>query len=349
MRAIPQSVRLRRGIDRSRRGITIAEVLVTIGIVGLLLSLLMPAVLRSRERERSLVCRNHLKQIALAAHSHQASHAAFPYTSTLWEDIAINPPKKYLAISPHRHLVAHLEPTHYRKIDFNDPTAPVWAAFPPNQFLAAGHRELQEVRIPTLVCPSDDSAPGATSYRANMGISVDVWPPSSTVESISQRGAFVNGQAVSAASFSDGLSNTALFSERVLGDRNPAGYDPFRDVFATGSCPQGTPNLVAHCRQTASLKPPYEYSFLGGSWLLGGWSHSGYNHVLTPNSTTPDCGYGPGCVDGGATVMSARSFHEGGVNVAMADGAVRFVASTIDIEVWHAFGTRNGHERTSGL
>ena len=159
----------------------------------------------------------------------------------------------------------------------------------------------------------------------------------------------MNGRAVSSSSFSDGLSNTALFSERVLGDQNPAGYDPFLDVFATGSCPQGTPNLVTHCRQAASPNPPFEYSFLGGSWLLGGWSHTWYNHVLTPNSTIPDCGYGPVAVDGGATVMTARSFHDGGVNVAMADGAVRFVATTVDAGIWRAVGTRNGREPPSSL
>jgi prepilin-type processing-associated H-X9-DG protein len=200
-----------------------------------------------------------------------------------------------------------------------------------------------------VVAANGSVVPAATSYRANLGISVDIWPPSATVESTSQLGAFVNGQAVSSSSFSDGLSHTALFSERVLGDQNPAEYVPFRDVFATGSCPQGTLNLVAHCGRAATRNPPFEYSFLGGSWLLGGWSHTWYNHVLPPNSITPDCGYGPVAVDGGATVMTARSFHDRGVNVAMADGAVRFVATTIGTAVWHAVGTRNGREPANNL
>jgi prepilin-type processing-associated H-X9-DG protein len=41
---------------------------------------------------------------------------------------------------------------------------------------------------------------------------------------------------------------------------------------------------------------------------------------------------------------AARSRHPGGVNVALADGAVRFVEDGVDPAVWKAAATRAGSE-----
>jgi prepilin-type processing-associated H-X9-DG protein len=41
---------------------------------------------------------------------------------------------------------------------------------------------------------------------------------------------------------------------------------------------------------------------------------------------------------------AARSRHPGGVNVALADGAVRFVEDGVDAAVWKAAATRAGSE-----
>jgi prepilin-type processing-associated H-X9-DG protein len=42
--------------------------------------------------------------------------------------------------------------------------------------------------------------------------------------------------------------------------------------------------------------------------------------------------------------MGARSLHPRGVNAAMADGSVRFVADEIDLAPWQALGSINGGE-----
>ena len=41
---------------------------------------------------------------------------------------------------------------------------------------------------------------------------------------------------------------------------------------------------------------------------------------------------------------SVRSYHEGGVNFATADGAVHFVTDDIDTIVYNGLGSRNGNE-----
>jgi prepilin-type processing-associated H-X9-DG protein len=42
--------------------------------------------------------------------------------------------------------------------------------------------------------------------------------------------------------------------------------------------------------------------------------------------------------------VAARSRHPGGVNVALCDGAVRFVKDTIDIDTWQRLSTMNQGE-----
>ena len=63
---------------RSRRGFTPLELLVVIGVVGLLLALLLPAVAAAREAARRAACENNLRQLALAWHDHHAARGAFP-------------------------------------------------------------------------------------------------------------------------------------------------------------------------------------------------------------------------------------------------------------------------------
>ena len=67
---------------------------------------------------------------------------------------------------------------------------------------------------------------------------------------------------------------------------------------------------------------------------------------MTPNSTGLDCTVLPTFEQGH---IAARSFHPGGVNVAMADGSVRFIKDQIGLNVWKALGTRCGGEVLDSL
>ena len=98
------------------------------------------------------------------------------------------------------------------------------------------------------------------------------------------------------------------------------------------------------------MNPVPTYPYAGHDWPLSGLGGAEYNHVVTPNSrVTNCCPDSPSLTRGtnhhwGNGIMQASSYHTGGVNVLMLDGAVRFASDTIDLGVWQAISTRAGGE-----
>jgi len=97
---------------------------------------------------------------------------------------------------------------------------------------------------------------------------------------------------------------------------------------------------------------------VGRRWADGLTACNGFTTMTPPN--TPRCYAGS---DNGRAMVPAGSFHPGGVNVCLADGAVRFVTDSVDygnlntalmvtsgqsqFGVWGAMGSINGGESKS--
>ena len=84
-----------------------------------------------------------------------------------------------------------------------------------------------------------------------------------------------------------------------------------------------------------------------------------FSSQTQPNSTTRDLIWGcrnfpqegMPCSQSGSPYVAmraaARSYHQGGVNICMGDGSVRFVRDSIPLLVWQGMGSRGGGETAS--
>src|SRR5205807_1596476 len=67
-----------KSLPNRRSGLTLVELLVVMAIIGMLVGLSLPAVNAAREQGRATVCKNNLRQIALAALLHESAQGFYP-------------------------------------------------------------------------------------------------------------------------------------------------------------------------------------------------------------------------------------------------------------------------------
>jgi prepilin-type N-terminal cleavage/methylation domain-containing protein/prepilin-type processing-associated H-X9-DG protein len=305
---------------RKRSGFTLIELLVVIAIIAVLIAL--PAVQAAREAARRTQCVNNLKQIGIAVHNYHDRVGALPGA-----ELAYN----VTSFSALTHLLSAMEQTNvYNSINFSLPNGD-----PTNSTALA-------TRIATFICPSDVADPhpeygGQTNYMAAMGSWI-VWMSASGPNAglAPPNGAFYGDSATKFAGVTDGLSNTAFFSERILADFTTGVVSPIADVFFSPAAPTSVAQATQLCQAINIYDPASQFPlFMGAPWING--QHV-FLSVTGPN--TRSCGffaYLRAC-------MPPSSRHPGGVNMLMGDGSVRFVKDSVNISTWQALATIAGGE-----
>jgi len=343
--------------DRPRRraaGFTLIELLVVIAIIAILIALLLPAVQQAREAARRTQCRNNLKQVGLALHNYLSSFNVFPFG----KGPSYTGAPVYARWSQHAMILPFLDQAPlYNQINFSmPPETPGMGgviAFMPAYSNPGGVNAVQcRSVVPGFMCPSDrgvsDPWQGQNNYAGNQGgwlCDRSDQPGAATDVSPSelQTGIFYYLSHIRPADVTDGMSQTAFFSEKIRGQGNP---EPKSDMFviAPQTTLQGTYDT---CKAVNPATATPLTSKWGYSWVMGENCCTQYNHVATPNSRSCAGTGFTGSMTNMAMQVSANSLHTGGVHVMMGDGAVRFVSDSIDLGVWRALGTRGGGESVS--
>jgi prepilin-type N-terminal cleavage/methylation domain-containing protein/prepilin-type processing-associated H-X9-DG protein len=336
-----------------RNAFTLVELLVVIAIIGVLVALLLPAIQAAREAARRSQCTNNLRQLTIAALNHESNQKQFPIGRRKGTTADGKTVSQWGHIS---HVLRYIEEdaTH-SLINFTVGTAtsPAKLQKPTVLLCPSDYPD----RMDLVVCAQADNAwlgAGRTNYHGNGGndtgrsFEVPATPPAVDYRE-QNNGIFLTNVYTKIKQITDGLSHTAIYAERCLGDADNNLIESPSDWFRITNAPTAN-DAFNNCSAVTPGKGGGQWSCSGRNWVHGDYATSRYNHVMPPNGYSCSVSSGnltaiPINEEGGAHTASSR--HNGGVNMATADGATHFVADNVDRLVWSALGSRNGEEAVS--
>lgn len=305
---------------RCSAGFTLIELLVVIGIIAILVALLLPAVQQAREAARRSQCKNNLKQLGLALQNYEALHRTFP-PGYLARDVAPTDPAAAETGSGFAWgtlLMPFLEQAAMvRMLDFRGD-----ADDPGNQAIGSTH-------VATFLCPSDlgnqvfsvqGRAGIVTLARSNYVGLYGLGDLESQPGAPPRPGMFYRNSRTRAVDLRDGFSCTIMLGERGLsmpksmeGGQVPIEYEATWYAVLPG----------ARRALSSPLLTPAATLAL---------SNVGMVHLNEEGQTEVAIFRINQQVQGTAAGLLG-SLHVGGMQVAVADGSVRFVSENIDPEI----------------
>ena len=327
---------------RNTAAFTLVELLVVITIIGILISLLLPAVQSAREAARRLQCGNNLKQLAMALHNYHAAWESFP-PSSVWRksgvlDVSAIDQSGGADFYENWAIMILPQVEQQALHDAFDLAVSIAGS------ASASNVAARAVPLSVMLCPSDSynrqafngSGDSSTSrygdgwargnYAANAGLGSmsPSWPYSSSSSSgwgnKSFRGIMGANKSIGISQIRDGTSNTFLLGEIRAG---VAATDP-RGTWALG---------------TGGASSLWSYGS-GGDDNGPNTPNAGADDINGCDATATQLGgsdalaaLGMGCYEDNKTggQQTARSMHTGGVQMAFADGSVHWISDFIQI------------------
>ena len=312
---------------RYRRGFTLIELLVVIAIIAILIGLLLPAVQKVREAAARMKCTNNLKQMGLGLHNAALDRdSAFPPIGAKLTATDVQ------ASSLGRVLLPYIEQDNvYKSYDVS-----VTFADPKNAVAIA-------TRISTYLCPTTPNSSRMITGTSSGGLAYSAAPID-----------YIHGNQIT--------NNSAVISEMTA--YNPTLYPGTGNIFNNVAGDWNTVILYNTPRKFAEVTDGLSNSFMGvyeiadkpNVWRAGklfstpttntsgtgSWAADGGN---SPRSYTADGTTAPGpCPFNCSNSAAIYSFHTGGANFLMGDGAVRFLPQSIDKWVFYALMTCHAGE-----
>ena len=343
----------------TKHGFTLVELLTVIGIISILVSLLLPAVMMARESARRTQCQNNLRQVALATLTFESDRNSFP-------------PLEHAipCVSGHVGETAHSWSVFTRILNYLESQA----ADELKRDLSwrqnmAGNGPFSLFRPAIYRCPNVEetitkSVGGDSHQSISYAVCWGIWEQGKTHLPNVYAGMVLTNKKLKVGDFRDGLSYTIGYSEVIPGlDYFEARicslegvHPPELTTFAPGS-PTGyskihrrkshTQWVDARPSQTGftTLAPPNaivkvpKFGMDNGNWLNVEWLRTALNPCIDEACTCP-----PPLIWVDRFGIVSRSLHSGVVNATMVGGSVRTIDSEIDIDIWQALSTRNGSD-----
>lgn len=319
-----------------RRGLTLVELLVVIAIIGVLVAMLLPAIQSAREAARRTQCANNLKQIITGMQSYHSSQGTFPSASHAkipGERAAVSSTQAInswaVLIFPYVELDTLAKAYNY-DVGFR------------NTNTEAVNGSVFRTFIPLYLCPSD-----TPSRRGPDPLTPHIagWTRGNYVVCASP-----DGTVMERGPQNGGLDSPCVDTNNPATKRALFNWQFFRSA---AHVLDGLSNTVA---VSECIVSPPDANDMRGGWQ--GDLSNAYSHRLAPNSPLPDQVLNGICVPTKAPcvgsspcwstiILAARSYHTGGVNVAVADGSVRFVTDQINATTWQNLASINGREAAS--
>lgn len=298
-----------------RQAFTLVELLVVIAVVGVLVSLLLPAIQAARESARMMSCKNNMKQLGLALHLHHDTMQVLP---SGWvasaNDPAGDPGWGWGAM-----LIPYLEEANLYESKFS-PKRPI--ADPLCQ-------SLRESPIPVFICPSE-SQENRFWLPKEDGSHEDHDHEVGGSEEFEQLpdGHYDEGEQLLYVARSNYVG---MFGTKEIEDSPSAGDG----VFYHNSQIKFK-NVIDGLSKTIFVGE--RSSRLGGSTWVG--NVSGGKESMARIVGTAD--HLPNARAGHFDDFGSR--HPSGAHFLMGDGSVRILTDSIEEEIYHAMSTRVGAE-----
>ncbi len=327
-----------------RGAFTLVELLVVITIIGILIALLLPAVQAAREAARRISCNNQLKQLGLALHNYEQANKCFPPGSIVGTGVTtVTYPVTVIGDSAHGtswmlRILPFIEGETLGKawvyttnVAGNAATAAYPARTDVKGFYCPTRRST--VRAGTdndgTIMPTSWTG-GGTDYGGCAGrgpcfnSSFQVLDPGVTTGGI---GTFYPPTWAGAA-----VSNTSATMVGVFGQVNKsATFSAMRD----GSSNTIMTGEMSRIVSVGTTNPPPFSASYGPYKGRDGWAYGGPATTFTTgqyySSATQLSNNGLWCSPG--------SDHSNGANYGVGDGSVRFIATSIDANVFSLLGS----------